>query len=246
MKSMKLFGILFLFLCTISFASCSDDDDDVRDPADAITLNMLNEKNGSTLLGNSDVYINNSYNFKTNSCYIADMGKASGLGAKVPSNLNTIAQEVAVVPGHLYHIYDQRTLLDFPSGKRATRVGTGYYKAYVVTPLTHDNMTTGAIVKYVLTYPEAKGLPEYDELIGEVNRVGDCIEYTLPKDVEYMYSDYLNEGKSSFDIHIINGKLTITLLEPIDMYYGPYGTYGIYLRSGATYTFIKFNAGVNR
>lgn len=59
MKTKKLFGMLLLFLSSISFISCSDDND-AKDPEDTITLNMLNEENGKTLLGVSDVYINSS------------------------------------------------------------------------------------------------------------------------------------------------------------------------------------------
>lgn len=72
MKTRQLIGIL-LFLCSIGFVSCGDDDDN-KDPEGSVTLNMMNEGNGKTLLGQSDVYINNSNNFKTSTCYIAGRG----------------------------------------------------------------------------------------------------------------------------------------------------------------------------
>ena len=103
MKTKQLFGIL-LFLCSIGFVSCGDDDDN-KDPEGSVMLNMMNEGNGKTLLGASDVYINNSNNFKTSTCYIADVGATSGLGAPVKLSLDNLAKEIAVVPGHLYHIY---------------------------------------------------------------------------------------------------------------------------------------------
>lgn len=80
---------------------------------------MMNEGNGKTLLGKSDVYINNSNNFKTSTCYIADMGEASGLGTPVKPSLDNLANEMAVVPGHLYHIYDRRCSPGFPFGKKS-------------------------------------------------------------------------------------------------------------------------------
>ena len=46
------------------FVNCSDDDTP-DDPADTITLNMLNEHNGKTYLGESNVYINEANNFIT-------------------------------------------------------------------------------------------------------------------------------------------------------------------------------------
>ena len=46
------------------FVNCSDDDTP-DDPADTITLNMLNEHNGKTYLGESKTYINEANNFVT-------------------------------------------------------------------------------------------------------------------------------------------------------------------------------------
>lgn len=242
MRMKHLFGIAWLFLCIISFVGCSDDDE-TKEPEGSVTLNMMNEENGKTLLGESDVYINKSNNFKTSSCQIADMGKASGLGASAKIQLDNTSQEVAVIPNHLYHIYLRNTMQSFPSGNKAVMIGSGYYKAYVMAPITQENSTTGATLKYVLAYPQTNGLPEYDTVMGRVNNVGDCIEYPLPKDAELLFSDYLDQEKQSFDIQIINGKLKITLLTSIDKYSGPYGDYEMYIRSGSTFTYAMFKAG---
>lgn len=245
MKTQRLFGIFLLFLCVISFASCGDDDD-AKDPSDALMLNMLNEENGKTLLGTSDVYINKSHNFKTSSCYIADVGTASGLGTNVQPTLNNLAREVAVIPGHLYQIYDQKTLQDFPSGKRAILLGASYYKMYVVSPITTENTTTGAIVKYVLAYPETQGLPENETIIGNLDYAGESFEYTLPKDAECVFNEYWHNTNDAFDMEIANNKLKVTLLKPIDKISGPYGTYQMYIRSGSTFTIVKVNVGMSK
>ena len=242
MNIRHLLGVLSLSLCFMSLISCGDDD--IKDPDDTITLNMLNEKNGKTLLGTSDVYINNSNNFKTHSCYIVGMGEASGLGANLQLQLNKLAQEVAVIPGHLYQIYDENVFRDFPSGNVAILVGTGYYKAYVVSSIVNDNITTGATVKYALASHEAPEIPEYKTLIGSIDQTGESIEYTLPKDVECVFNDYLDGEKDAFDIQLTDGKLTITLLKSINKIYGPYGTYGMYIRLGSAFTYIEFNVGM--
>lgn len=244
MKTKQLFGIL-LFLCSIGFVNCGDDDDN-KDPEGSITLNMMNEGNGKTLLGTSDVYINNSNNFKTSTCFIADMGETSGLGAPVKPSLDNLAKEMAAVPGHLYNIYDRDVLLDFPSGKRAITIGSGYYKAYVISPITVNGTTTGATLKYVLGYPETNDLPQYETVIGNVDNVGDQIEYTLPKDAELCFSNYLDGEKNSFDIQLVNGKLKVTLLKSINHISGPYGDYGIFVRSGVAYTYVMFKAGMKK
>ena len=227
MKTKQLFGIL-LFLCSIGFVSCGDDDDN-KDPEGSVTLNMMNEGNG-----------------KTSTCYIADMGEASGLGTPVKPSLDNLANEMAVVPGHLYHIYDRDVFLDFPSGKRAVIIESGYYKAYVISPITVDGTTTGATLKFVLAYPETNGLPEYETVIGNVDDVGDEIEYTLPKDAELLFSGYLDSDRDSFDIQFVNGKLKVKLLENINHISGPYGDYGIFVRSGDAYTYVMFKAGLKK
>lgn len=56
MNTKKIIGISLLSLCITFFMSCSDDDTP-NDPADTITLNMLNEHNGKTYLGESGTYI---------------------------------------------------------------------------------------------------------------------------------------------------------------------------------------------
>ena len=61
MKTKQLFGIL-LFLCSIGFVSCGDDDDN-KDPEGSVMLNMMNEGNGKTLLGASDVYIKKMFSW---------------------------------------------------------------------------------------------------------------------------------------------------------------------------------------
>lgn len=239
----NLFGMLLLFLSIISFVSCSSDDE-LGDPEGSVTLNMMNEGNGKTLLGASDVYINKSNNFKTSSCFIANMGESYGLGAPTNTILNNLVQETAVVPKYTYHIYDKNFIRNFPSGNKAIMIGSGYYKAYVMTPIQKENTTTGAILKYVLTYPETNNLPEYDKIIGNVDNIGDRIEYTLPEDAELLFSDYLDDEKNAFDIQITSEKLEITLLESINQISGPYGDYGIYVRSGSTFSYIEFQAGV--
>lgn len=242
MKIKEIFGILLL-LCTVNFISCSSDDED-NEPEGSVSLNMMNEENGKTLLGVSDVYINKSNNFKTSACFITDMGKASGLGTNSKINLDNISQEVAVTTNHLYHIYDQKTLLDFPSGNRAIEIGAGYYKTYVMAPITKENVMAGVTLKYILASPETNNLPEYKKIIGNVDYVGETAKYTLPKDTELYFSDYLEGDRDAFDIQITDGKLSITLLKEINKNSGPYGDYGIYARSGSTYTYIVFQAGV--
>lgn len=244
MRTKNLFGLFLLFLSLVGFGSCNDDD--IKEPADAVTLNMLNEKNGKTFLGTSDVFINTSNNFQTYSCFIADAGPMSGLGANVAPQLNNLTKEAAVVAGHFYQIYDRQTLLDFPSGNRAIQAGTGYYKVYVTNPIYSGDTMTGATVKYVLTYPEVKDLPEYGSVIGTLEQVGESFEYVLPKGAEYVLDEYWDSVANAFDVQTAGNKLTVSLLRTPNHEYGPYGTYKIYMRIGVVYTVVEVNVGMGK
>lgn len=243
MKTKKLFRLSLFLLFATSLVSCNDDD--IKEPDDAVTLNMLNEKNGKTFLGTSDVFINNSNNFQTSSCYIADAGQTSGLGANIAPQLNNLTREAAVVERHLYQIYERGTLRSFPSGNSAILIGSGYYKMYVLSPLTTGDILSGATVKYALAYPDAQNLPEYRKVIGSLDQVGESFEYILPKNAEYVLDEYWNEVKEAFDIQTSGNKLTVKLLKPINKIYGPYGTHKIYIRLGHTYTVVDLNVGMD-
>lgn len=105
MNTKKIVGIFLLSLCTMCFVNCSDDDTP-DDPADTITLNMLNEHNGKTYLGESKTYINEANNFVTSSNFISDVGNGAGVGADILPSLTNLTHEVAVTPGHIYQIFD--------------------------------------------------------------------------------------------------------------------------------------------
>ena len=75
MKKKKTFTAL---CCLFALIICScNNDDDLEMPADAITLNMMNEGNGKTVLGESDLYINAANNFYTSRCGITEANSGS-------------------------------------------------------------------------------------------------------------------------------------------------------------------------
>lgn len=231
MKKETLLRILLAAILLVG-VSCSDNETP-GDPTDTISLNMMDELNGHTRLGTTDVYINEANNFYTYSCLIADAGSAGGLGATMPPRLGNLASEVAVTPGHIYQIFDEETVRDFPSGVRAVMIEAAYYHLYVVSPILIDSESAGAVVKYVALYPETNGLPKYEHLIGEMNYSGESVSMKLPKDAECVWHDSLSEV---FDIAIEDGTLQITLnREPSD-YNGIAGSYAVYMRVGNAFT----------
>lgn len=238
MKTKKLIGIFFLSLCTFWFSSCNDDEA-IEDPADTITINMLNENNGKTFLGRSNVYINEANNFYSTSNFIADVGNGQGVGAKVPLSLTSLTQEVAVTPGHIYQIFDRNILMDFPSGNRAIQVGASFYQAYVVSTISEKDIITGAIVKYTSITTESNQLPEYEHNLGVLHQIGNKVEITLPPNSEYYIDEHYGENKDSFNIEYIRNKLVLTLAKSPNQISGPYGVYDIYIRLNNIFTVVN-------
>ena len=72
MKTKTILGIC-LSLCVWSFAGCGDDETIDIFPEGTASLRMMNEDNGKTLLGNSDVYITNAGNFKSDQFPLFDV-----------------------------------------------------------------------------------------------------------------------------------------------------------------------------
>lgn len=234
MNTNKIIGISLLSLCTTFFMSCSDDDTP-NDPADTITLNMLNEHNGKTYLGESGTYINEANNFVASSNFISDVGNGSGVGANILPSLSNLTHEVAVTPGHIYQIFDKNTLVDFPSGNRAIQVEASYYQAYAVSKILNGDMTIGAIIKYISVVPDNNGLPAYEHHIGTLYRIGETVELALPPNIEFFLKEH-SSVKKALDITYANNKLRITLTKAPDIVHGPYGTFELYIRSNNVFT----------
>ena len=157
---MNRITVTFLLICTILISACKKTNDEAIDPQGTITLNMYDESNGKTMLGNSDVYINNSHNFICSSSVISSHGTKVGLGANVPLDLSNLVNEISVKEGYLYSVFDKNSLVTFPSNENALLCNAAYYKMFVTYIFTEESKPVGAEVKYVLEYPNANGLPE--------------------------------------------------------------------------------------
>jgi hypothetical protein len=191
---------------------------------------MMNSDNGKTLLGESDIYINDANNFCGSSHYpISDLGNAGGVGTNEGPLLNNLAKQVAVNVGHLYQVFSYNTLMDFPSGAVAIRTGSSYYRFYVEAPILKDKETVGATVKYILVTASERRLPEDGTVVGTIYNVGEGVSYNLPKDAECGWDSDVSDN---FDINFSDGKMDITL----SAYDSPLNSYNIYVRLGSVYS----------
>lgn len=231
MMKKNVFGGLLLVVMMIGVVSCSDDIEvDLRD---VVTLNMANEDNGKTLLGNTDIYINKANNFKTDTFLIAPLGKTKGIGSVIyPQAVEGMAHETEVIPNHLYQVFDEDDVMGFPSGEWAVAVDAVYYQMYVESSITEGDKTIGAKVQYIPVTPEPNGLPYYGYQMRKITSAGEGTSVYLYDDVEYFYHDSISEV---FDVSIIRASIQLTLKEDPTEENGLRGDYDVYARRGNVY-----------
>ena len=110
MKNHKLFGAIVGSVIALTISSCGEEDKIERFPEGTSMIKMMDEDNGGTTLGNSNVYMTSSGNFKSNNLPILDCGKKCGIGDIGLPDFTNMVPEVAVIPGHgflnyLMHYY---------------------------------------------------------------------------------------------------------------------------------------------
>lgn len=185
MKTKTILGIC-LSLCVWSFAGCGDDEAIDIFPEGTASLRMMNEDNGKTLLGNSDVYITNAGNFTSDQYPLFDVGEKRGIGDIDMPGFANMAPEVAVQPRHGYVICEANDVRTFPSGKKAIREDASIYRVFVDSWIEDkDGNATGANVYFLLGKPDTdEGIPLWHSEIGwqyDITK-GNPLELTLPSD----------------------------------------------------------------
>ena len=123
--------LVALVAAAFVFASCPNEDDKLPAFRGTVRLNMLDEDNGQTLLGDSRVYIERGNNCYGLSCLMADLSRRRGAGDIQWHEQRGLAPRVEMPPGHSYMVYDTWTVVEFPPGMLA--VGSVYYRVYVHT-----------------------------------------------------------------------------------------------------------------
>ena len=147
---------------------------------------MMNEDNGKTLLGNSDVYITNAGNFTSDQYPLFDVGEKRGIGDIDMPGFANMAPEVAVQPRHGYVICEANDVRTFPSGKKAIREDASVYRVFVDSWIEDkEGNATGANVYFLLGKPDTdEGIPFWDsEIEWQYDPTkGNPLELTLPSD----------------------------------------------------------------
>jgi hypothetical protein len=237
MKISKLFLFSAIIALTTSLSSCSSDDDDTpNDPVGTVTLNMLNKDSGQTILGNSDVYIDNGNNFYSPSCLLSSLGKKNGLGSVSNILLTGGTNTVSVEPGNAYQVFNSAIVREFPSGKLALSIRSNYYNVYVVSQMKQEDVVVGAKVKFVLMDVPDNGLPQLNANIGTLDHLNagqQEIIIELPT-LDFEYEAAFNNIFNKFEHKKDGNKLIVKLVE----YEGIPQDIGFYIRIRESYTYV--------
>lgn len=154
MTTNRLLRALALCLCAVCMAGCGDDEA-LSFPEGTASLRMMNESNGKTIMGNSDLYITDSGNFRSDQFPLFDMGERRGVGdIDLPDFVN-MAHEVAVTPGHGYLMCQRSQVTYF--GQSQTGVITRnaqVYRFYVDSWIEESGKKVGANVHFLLGGPD--------------------------------------------------------------------------------------------
>lgn len=230
MKNHILFGAIVGSVIALTISSCGEEDKIERFPEGTSMIKMMDEDNGGTTLGNSNVYMTSSGNFKSNNLPILDCGKKCGIGDIGLPDFTNMAPEVAVIPGHGYVICDSDNVKEFPSRKKAIREDALVYRAYVDSWIQTDGKNVGANIYFLLGSPLERGkMPEMDSDLGTL-AFDLVISIKLPsEDIEVIINDRIPLACST------KGKtLTLTLTHAPLSY--ETGTWPLSIRSGRVYT----------
>lgn len=238
--SVSLFALL-----AISTAACGNDDEP-KIPSNALALNMM-MGDRETAIGGSDVIINESGNFNTSRCAIADLG-TKGEFNKNP-NLTQIAQNVAINPGNFYQITlvnDIETVAE----ARAMPLNANYYNVYVDSWIYNkDNDIVGAKIEYAESYPQYKNLPEWGKTIDlKLNKnkaqTEENASYSFPKGCKIDREYDIDYRKGSYDLaRNLNVEIKDNQIKFSNTYPASGGTVPVkvLVRYESTYTKVYFN-----
>ncbi len=236
MKRNVLFrmAVVLLILCA---TACSDDNEVKLE--NMTTLNMMDTSHGATTLGNSDIQIDEAYNFTSQNCLVAEIGTADGLDRVYPPALSdALIREAAVLPGHLYQAFPGGGFQEFPSGRTAFSIQGDYYQFYVLSEIKEEEKRTGAVVQFALVKMEDNGLPAYGETLVKVPHdiSTEYFSYTFSDVDEIVLSEQMEQDMS----YEMNGN-------ELRVYWHNYpaeGTrYEIWLRKGYYFTQVYLEVG---
>lgn len=233
--------MLALMTCAFCVMSCNKDDEEIDlFPAGTSSLRMMNEDNGKTLLGNSDVYITKEGNFASDRFPLFDMGEKNGIGDIGMPDFINMAPKVAVQLKHGYVICSDDKVHTFASKRKAIARDEMVYRVFVDSWIQDkDGNAVGANVRFLLGTPlsEEGALPAWGINIGslswnyEQNANSNSIRVPLSSnDAEV---EFITQHADEYIAYTVDrNTLSFTLKNE----WWPGGDYQLRIRSGQVYT----------
>ena len=183
----------------------------------------MNEDNGRTILGNSDIYITNELNFRSDQFPIMDMGERKGISDIDMPNFINMAPEVAVLPGHGYVTCCADHVRTFGSQKKAIKEDADVYRIFVDSWIEDkEQAKTGANVYFLLGKPdESNQIPVWNSNIGTLTwnyETNTCSTLHLPlpsskpDDIEIEFADAVGADELTYSIN--SNSVDFTLNQP--------------------------------
>lgn len=242
---MKLhrFNILFLFSLLL-LSGCGEDP--LANPPDMVSINLMNEDNGKTLMGQTDIYMTRNNNLASSDYYLCDFGPALDLGhiEEQEPSFNTLTDEVAVKPDEGYIAFLRTDARRFPSGKVAIAIGSSYYRILVDNWIKERKQIVGAVLNFALYRSNPFQLFKWGTILGAVDSTNRELTVNLSnkskKECEAMLDtlalERLTVEKVKVkDSHKVQFKVSLHpyLDVPLSTISGPYN---LYFRCGNSYT----------
>ena len=236
---------LLTALLSLSLTSCHDRDKyDV--PDDMVTIKMMDEDNGKTVIGLTDIYMTRAHNLVTNDYYLVDMGQVLDLGhvEENEPDFVTLTDKAAVGEYEGYLAFLRTDLKRFPSGISGIALNAQYYRIWVDEFIEDGDKKVGATVCFAQFRPKQNNLPNWQAVAGVIDQTGGqtTVSFSVEnKNVEPMLDEttekmltctITNAGKKQTDFQVsINPYITSSIA----------GTYPIYLRCGNSYTMAQIH-----
>ena len=240
---MKIYGTVGAVICSllaVAASSCEKADKVERFPEGTSMIRMMNEENGKTKLGNSDLYITSSGNFRSERFPIMDCGATDGIGGIGLPDFMNMAPEVAVIPGHGYVVCSSDDVYAFPSRKWAIAENAQVYRFYADSWITDDKgNAVGANVYFLLGTPPGRGnMPKMNSSTEQLtweDRNNKSREISMELPSEDIEAQITSDDKNGILDYATRGRtLTFRLSHSPASY--EVGNYKVRVRSGRVYT----------
>ncbi len=177
---MKLHTWLTLALLLPALAACTKDES-LEIPADTVSLNVMDEDHGKTLIGPTDIYMTRDQNIVSQDYWLFDCGQVLDIGHVEENGPDfQTASNIAGVDNYKGYIAVAKTACRaFYSGNHAVAISEGYYRLWADEWIKESKKVVGMQFQFAKLAPERKALPEWNSPLGTLDQAQGRTTLTL-------------------------------------------------------------------